>query len=67
MTNLNLIVIHSPPAVEETPGVISHMLNSLASEGINVVEFVSCYTDTIFVVKGSNAAKAYEILQKLTS
>jgi len=34
----------------------------LSSEGINVVEFISCYTDTLLVVKEADTAKAYELL-----
>lgn len=66
-TNLNLITIHSSPELEETPGVISHILNALASEGINVVEFVSCYTDTLLVIKQADTTRSFEILTALTS
>ncbi len=60
--NLNLISIHSPASVEQTPGVIAHILDALAGEGINIEEFVSCYTDTLFVVRQADTARAYEIL-----
>lgn len=59
---LNLLTIHSSPAIESTPGVISTILGVLSSEGINVAEFISCYTDTILVVKESDTTKAYEVL-----
>lgn len=65
-TNLNLITIHSPVSIEETPGVVAHILDSLAGEGINVAEFVSCYTDTLLVVKQAETTRAYEILNSLT-
>ncbi len=64
--NLNLITLHSPPAIAETPGVISHVLDALTGEGINVVEFVSCYTDTLLVVRESDTSRAYELLSILT-
>ncbi len=64
-TNLNLIVIHSPPSLEETPGVIAHILGVLAEEGINVVEFVSCYTDTLLVVRQPDTVRTYELLSGL--
>jgi aspartokinase len=59
---LNLITVHSSPEIENTPGVISTILNALSSEGINVAEFISCYTDTLLVVKESDTTKAYEVL-----
>ncbi len=60
--NLNLITIRSGEELEEVPGVIAFVLNALAYEGINVVEFISCYTDTLLVVKEADTNKAYEIL-----
>ncbi len=60
--NLNLVIIESPEDVEETPGVISFLLGALASEGINVVEFISCYTDTILVLNQADTERAYRIL-----
>ncbi|MFH1246893.1 MAG: ACT domain-containing protein [Candidatus Micrarchaeota archaeon] len=65
--NLNLIAIHSPVELEETPGVIAHLLGALASEGINVVEAISCYTDTLLLVRQPDTIQAYEILLKLTT
>jgi hypothetical protein len=61
-TNLNLITIHSSPLLEETPGVMAHILDALAGEGINVIELVSCYTDTLVVIKQADTTQAYEIL-----
>lgn len=63
--NLNLITIESPEELEEVPGVISYILGALASEGINVVEFISCYTDTLLVVRQADTERAYSILSKI--
>jgi hypothetical protein len=63
--NLNLITIESPEELEEIPGVISHMLGSLASEGINVIEFISCYTDTLLVVRQADTERAYRVLSSI--
>ncbi|MFH1222137.1 MAG: ACT domain-containing protein [Candidatus Micrarchaeota archaeon] len=65
-STLNLITVHSKEEIEETPGVIAMILDSLSAEGVNVVEFISCYTDTLLVVKESDTAKAYEVLSALT-
>ncbi len=62
---LNLITIHSPEELEDTPGVISMILGLLASEGINVVEFISCYTDTLLVVNESDTSRTYELISEL--
>ncbi|MGB9719818.1 MAG: ACT domain-containing protein [Candidatus Anstonellales archaeon] len=63
--NLNLITIRSSEELEEVPGVIAFLLNALAYEGINIVEFISCYTDTLLVVKEADTHKAYEVLSAI--
>lgn len=63
--NLNLLTIKSPGEIEETPGVIAFILNALAHEGINVVEFISCYTDTILAIKERDTSRAYELLSSI--
>lgn len=60
--NLSIITVISPESLEETPGVIAYLLSALAIENINVVEFVSCFKDTLLVFKNSDILKAYEIL-----
>jgi len=60
--NANLMTISSPPDIESTPGVIAMILNALSSEGVNVLEFISCYTDTLLVIKQADTTRAYEIL-----
>jgi len=59
---LSMITIISQASLEDTPGVIAYFLSSLAAENINVVEFVSCYRDTLLVFKDADVTKAIEIL-----
>ncbi|MFA6489175.1 MAG: hypothetical protein WCT52_00670 [Candidatus Micrarchaeia archaeon] len=63
---LSLVIISSPPALQDTPGCVSTILNAVAAEGINVLEFISCHTDTLMVVRNSDTVRLYEILLKLT-
>jgi len=65
--NLNLITLISTEDIESTPGVVSLLLGTLASEGINVQEVISCYTDTLLVIKEADTTKAYEILNGITA
>ncbi len=62
--NLSMITIISPESLEDTPGVLSYLLSSLVAENINVVEFVSCYKDTLLVFKDADITKAFEILSE---
>ncbi len=64
--NLNLFILSSTPAIEDTPGVISTVLHLLAAEGINVNEFISSYTDTLLVIGEADTSRAYELLSSLT-
>ncbi|MFH1237519.1 MAG: ACT domain-containing protein [Candidatus Aenigmatarchaeota archaeon] len=61
-TGLSMITIISQASLEDTPGVIAYFLSSLTTENINVVEFVSCYRDTLLVFKDADVTKAIEIL-----
>lgn len=65
--NLVEISIISPIEIEVTPGFVAYTTGLLASNGINIIEVVSCYTDTIFVVEEKDAVKAFEILSKKCS
>jgi hypothetical protein len=58
-------VITSPPLIEETPGVVSYLTSLLTEQGINVIEFVSCYTKTLLVVDRKDVSRAYEILSSV--
>ncbi len=62
--NLSMITIISPESLEDTPGVLAYLLSSLAAENINVVEFVSCYKDTLLVFKNADITNAFEILSE---
>jgi len=60
--NLAEITVKSPPAIEETPGVFVYMMGMLSEQGINLLEAVSCYTDTIFMVSREDMMRAFDIL-----
>jgi len=59
-------VITSPPLIEKIPGVVSYLTSILAEQGINVIEFVSCYTKTLIVVDRDDISRTYELLSSLT-
>ncbi len=63
--NLAEITVRSPPAIEETPGAFAYVMGMLSEQGINLVEAVSCYTDTIFIVSREDMMHAFDILSGL--
>jgi len=63
--NCAMIVIHSPEELEATPGVVAFLTTLLAEQNINIIEFISCWTDTIIVVEKRDSLKTYEILSNI--
>jgi uncharacterized protein (UPF0147 family) len=62
--NLAEITVKSPPTIEDTPGAFAYILGMLSEQGINLLEAVSCYTDTIFIVSREEMMSAFEILSR---
>jgi aspartokinase len=65
--NLVEVAVTSPESIEETPGLLRHLAGVLASQGINIVEALSCYTDTIFLLQGGDLTPALAALTKTLS
>ncbi|QQG48461.1 MAG: ACT domain-containing protein [archaeon] len=59
------ITVHSPKEIIATPGCISAFYDQLSRRHVNVEDTVSCYTDTILVVRMKDAGKAFEALTEL--
>jgi aspartokinase len=60
-----MIVVHSPEELEVTPGVVAFLTTLLAEQGVNIVEFISCWTQTIIVIEKKDSLKVYETLSNL--
>jgi len=65
--NCTMIVINSPEELEATPGFVAFLTTLLAEQNINIVEFISCWTETIIVVDKKDSLKAYEAMSNLVS
>jgi hypothetical protein len=59
------IVIHSPIEFIYTPGALLPFYSQLSRRNINIDNTVSCYTDTIIVVKMQDVGRAFEALTEL--
>lgn len=58
------ISVTSPESIRTTPGIMAYLYGSLSSNGINIVETMSTYTDTIFIIEPGNMMRAFEVLTK---
>lgn len=57
------ITLKSPEDLEKTPGVIAYLATLLAENGINIMETMSTWTDTLFVVSENDIAKVMGLLK----
>ena len=62
--DLNAVFISSVNNIGEIPGFIAFLTNILASEDINIKEFISCHTDTVIILTQEDAIKAFTILKR---
>lgn len=60
--NSSAIIIHSNEKLEALPGFVAFIASLLAEQNINIIEFISCYTETLLVVSRSDALKSHELL-----
>jgi hypothetical protein len=63
--NCTMIVMHSPEELESIPGVIAFLTTLLSEQNVNVIEFISCWTETIIVVEKKDSFKTYETLSNV--
>ncbi len=64
--NLVALILLSPLEVEETPGFVAFITQQLASRNINIIEFISCSTNTIIILEARQALNAFSLLQNYT-
>ena len=61
--NLAEITIKSPKDIETTPGTYAYLCSLFGENNINIVETLSCWTDTIFLVKEEDVGKVMGLLR----
>ncbi len=57
-----LYFVFDPKEIEEIPEVLAEISTRLADAGINILEFLSCWRDTIMVIARKGLEKAIEVL-----
>ena len=61
------LIVNSPDIVEDVQGVVAFLSSSLSSRGINFVEMISCYKDTMFVIEQKDMMAAFDTLNQIIS
>ncbi|MBU0628652.1 MAG: ACT domain-containing protein [Nanoarchaeota archaeon] len=57
------ITLKSSEDMEQTPGVLAYLTSLLAENAINIVETMSTWTDTLFVIEENDIARVMEVLK----
>ncbi len=60
--DLAIIDFKSPEEIEKITGVVSYLTSLFAENGVNILEFLSCWRDTIFVIDKKDVNKAISFL-----
>lgn len=55
----------SPESIEEVPGIMSRLSSALAAADLNVLQVMSCYTDTLFIVEERDMVGTFETLRNI--
>ncbi len=63
--DLAAVIIHSPPEIVKTPGCLIAFYNQVSRRHINIEDTVSCYTDTILVVRLEDVGRTFAALTDL--
>lgn len=57
------ITIKSPEEIETTPGTYAYLCSLFGENNINIVETLSCWIDTIFLIKEEDAGKVINLMK----
>lgn len=61
--NQAMIIMKNPKGIEETAGFTAYLYSRFGEHGINILETMSCWTDTIFVICEEDIATVMKFLK----
>ena len=64
-SDLAAIIVHSPAEIVRTPGVVLSIYMKIAENHVNIEDTVSCFTDTIVVIRMNEVARTFSTLTDL--
>lgn len=57
------ITLKTSKDIEDIPGVMAFLYSLFAEYGVNIIETMSCWTDTIFIIEEKDLAKVMAVLR----
>lgn len=61
--NQAMIIMKNPSGIEETTGFTAYLYSLFGEYGVNILETMSCWTDTIFVISDDDIPTAMKFLK----
>jgi len=61
--NQAMIIMKNPKGIEETTGFTAYLYSRFGEYGVNILETMSCWTDTIFVISEEDIATTMKFLK----
>jgi len=61
--DMALIHLKSPKDIENIQGVMSYLTTLFVENGVNIIEFLSCWTDTLFVIESKDVGKTIDFMK----
>lgn len=61
--DLALVIFKSPKEIEHICGVVAYITSLFAENGVNILEFLSCWTDTLFIINSKDVNKTLNFLR----
>jgi hypothetical protein len=66
-SDLAAVIVHSPVEIVRTAGVVLAIYAKIAENHVNIEDTVSCFTDTIIVIRMDEVARTFSTLTDLIS
>jgi len=63
---LSALSIHSPEDVRSTPRVLGFLSDAIGRAGINCIEMMSVWTETLFILRPADAVRAFQLFTELS-
>jgi hypothetical protein len=60
---LSVIIFKTSKEIEELKGVVAYITSLFAENGVNIIEFFSCWNDTVFVIDSNSVSKVMDFLR----
>jgi len=61
--SLSMLILNSSKEIENMPGVVAYLTSLFSENGLNILEIISCWTDTIFIINSKDLVKAIGLLE----